>query len=141
MGKKKYQWYWDFIQKNNKGRHKKTIKKLYNRALRARRQWKKLHNLDKKDTDKLLKEALGTECKYCGKEVTAENFSLDHNIPESAGGENKLSNFDVICNKCNKQKGEMTGKEYKELLDCIDNFREEGKKYVLKQLSMHYYYG
>ena len=37
-----------------------------------------------------------------GKEVL---MTKDHIIPDSAGGQNHISNFQVMCQKCNTQKG------------------------------------
>jgi 5-methylcytosine-specific restriction endonuclease McrA len=40
--------------------------------------------------------------------------SRDHRIPRSRGGRNVLENIDVICRRCNADKGNMTREEFLE---------------------------
>ncbi len=137
---KKYTWYWNYIKENNKGRHDKTKEKLYRRVLSARSRWADKYNLDKSDIDKLIKEALGTNCTYCQEEITTENMSLDHRIPQDRGGSNDLDNLEIVCQRCNVRKGSLTAGEFVELLDVINHFPEEATSYVLQQLSHRSYY-
>lgn len=41
-------------------------------------------------------------CRNCGKR---KNLTIDHIIPESKGGQLKLSNLQTLCNSCNSKKG------------------------------------
>ena len=41
-------------------------------------------------------------CQKCG---SRKNLTIDHIYPESKGGETESSNFQTLCGKCNRQKG------------------------------------
>jgi hypothetical protein len=47
-------------------------------------------------------------CQYCG---TRRNLSIDHIIPEAAGGSLELNNAVTACNACNTAKGSRTPEE------------------------------
>ena len=49
--------------------------------------------------------AYGEECIKCG---SKDDIQLDHIIPISHGGENKLSNLQPLCKSCNVSKGTKT---------------------------------
>lgn len=50
-------------------------------------------------------------CQYCGKRVSAGNFTIDHVMPKSRGGDGSWENFVVACFKCNVAKRDRTPKE------------------------------
>ncbi|MFW6173236.1 MAG: HNH endonuclease [Elusimicrobiota bacterium] len=138
---KKYTWYWNYIQENNKGRHDKTKEKLYRRVLSARSRWADKYDLDKSDIDKLIKKSLGKKCPYCGEIITTENMSLDHMNPQTKGGSNSLDNLHIVDNICNRRKGELTHEEYKSLINLINTeFSKESKKYIKRKLSAKTWY-
>lgn len=57
-----------------------------------------------------LLEKWGRKCAYCGvKDVPLE---IEHIIPKSRGGSNRISNLTLACNKCNQTKGSQTAAEY-----------------------------
>lgn len=62
-------------------------------------------------------EKWGRKCAYCG----AKNIplQLEHLIPRSRGGSNRVSNLTLACEACNMAKGNRTAAEfgYPELLD------------------------
>lgn len=127
---KKFQYYWDYIEKNSKGRRQSTKEKLYKRVVSARNRWTKEYGID--NVDELIKEALGKPCKYCKKEITIENMSLDHSTPKSIGG----ARTEIICWRCNRMKGELLEDEYIKLLKLIDTFeRPKAKQYIKRKLS------
>ncbi|MBP5226465.1 MAG: HNH endonuclease [Kiritimatiellae bacterium] len=43
-------------------------------------------------------------CHYCGKEVGAENLTMDHVIPVARGGKSVQSNVVPACQACNQAK-------------------------------------
>lgn len=49
-------------------------------------------------------------CAYCGK--TATRWEVDHIIPHSRGGSNRVSNLALSCHDCNQEKGDRTATEY-----------------------------
>ena len=57
-----------------------------------------------------LLEKWGRKCAYCG----AENVSLEieHIIPRSRGGSNRVSNLATACNPCNVAKSKQTAVEF-----------------------------
>lgn len=57
-----------------------------------------------------LLEKWGRKCAYCGvKDVPLE---IEHITPKSRGGNNRVSNLTLACNKCNQTKGSQTAAEY-----------------------------
>lgn len=49
-------------------------------------------------------------CAYCGKQNTP--FELDHQVPRSRGGSNRVSNLVLACHGCNQAKGNDTATEF-----------------------------
>jgi len=41
-------------------------------------------------------------CQRCG---TEDNLTVDHIVPRTLGGDDSLSNMEVLCGKCNSSKG------------------------------------
>jgi 5-methylcytosine-specific restriction endonuclease McrA len=50
-------------------------------------------------------------CQYCGRQVTTQEFTLDHVVPKSKGGLATWLNLVVACWRCNKRKANHTLKE------------------------------
>ena len=53
----------------------------------------------------------GRKCAYCGT-ARAERYELDHIVPSSRGGTNRVSNLLVACQSCNIAKGNMLVEEF-----------------------------
>jgi 5-methylcytosine-specific restriction endonuclease McrA len=57
-----------------------------------------------------LLEKLGRTCAYChAKNVPLE---VEHIVPKSRGGSNRVSNLTIACRPCNEAKGNQTADEY-----------------------------
>lgn len=58
---------------------------------------------------RLIFERDGEVCRYCAD--TSGPFELDHVIPVSRGGRNKIDNLVVACRTCNRRKSDRTPDE------------------------------
>ncbi len=57
-----------------------------------------------------LLEKWGRQCAYCGiKDVPLE---IEHIVPKSKGGTNRVSNLTLSCQNCNEKKGNKTVEEF-----------------------------
>ena len=57
-----------------------------------------------------LLEKFNRTCVYCGaKDV---RFEIEHIVPKSRGGSNRISNLAIACHDCNKAKGRRTAEEF-----------------------------
>lgn len=45
----------------------------------------------------------GEKCAHCG---TSEELSVDHVVPLCRGGSSRIDNLQLLCKKCNVQKGD-----------------------------------
>jgi len=50
-------------------------------------------------------------CQYCGGHVSAREFTLDHVIPRSRGGQHRWENVVTACVPCNQRKADRTPRE------------------------------
>jgi 5-methylcytosine-specific restriction endonuclease McrA len=57
-----------------------------------------------------LLEKYNRKCCYCGKENTP--LEVEHIIPKSRGGTNRIDNLCLACHDCNNAKGNMTAEEF-----------------------------
>jgi len=57
-----------------------------------------------------LLEKWGRKCAYCGKENVP--LEIEHLIPKSRGGSDRVSNLTIACHECNQKKGNMTAEEF-----------------------------
>ena len=60
-----------------------------------------------REKDALYKEQ-GGKCKGCGKKFSKENLTVDHIVPLSKGGSERLNNLQALCGHCNSVKGDGT---------------------------------
>lgn len=59
------------------------------------------------------------KCEYCGCELDFEEVTIDHKIPRSRGGDNRLENLAISCIKCNVSKGTKILPQFEYLLDVM----------------------
>lgn len=57
-----------------------------------------------------LLEKFGHRCAYCGR--GGMPFELDHLLPRSRGGSNRVSNLVLSCQDCNRAKGNQTATQF-----------------------------
>ncbi len=57
-----------------------------------------------------LLEKWSRKCAYCGK--TNVPLEVEHIIPKSRGGTDRVSNLTLACHKCNQKKGNKTAEEF-----------------------------
>jgi len=58
-----------------------------------------------------LLEKFGRKCAYCGAE-NIPNLEVEHIIPKTRGGSNRVSNLTIACKKCNSKKGNRTAEDF-----------------------------
>jgi hypothetical protein len=57
-----------------------------------------------------LLDKWGRKCAYCGK--TDVPLEVEHSIPKSRGGTDRVSNLTIACRNCNLKKGDQTAEEF-----------------------------
>lgn len=60
----------------------------------------------------VLKES-GGRCALCGITKQERALDVDHIIPRSRGGDNTLANLQVLCEKCNRAKGNRDSTDFR----------------------------
>ena len=59
-------------------------------------------------------------CKYCRDFLKLNQITVDHLMPVSLGGSNRLDNLGVACRKCNERKGPISAEFFERLLAEIE---------------------
>ena len=57
-----------------------------------------------------LLEKWGRKCAYCGRKNVP--LEVEHIVPKSRGGTNRVSNLTLACHDCNQKKGNLTAEEF-----------------------------
>ena len=57
-----------------------------------------------------LLEKFNRKCAYCGKKDVP--LEIEHIIPKSRGGSDRVSNLTIACHECNQSKGSQTAEEF-----------------------------
>ncbi|HYW17925.1 MAG TPA: HNH endonuclease, partial [Nodularia sp. (in: cyanobacteria)] len=85
----------------------------------------------------LLIEKYGMKCFWCEVALTTYSLTIDHFIPLSKGGNNKLKNLRTACKGCNNKRGNAMPEDTPEIIaqkSCIRFPSHWGKpKYHLGQ--------
>src|ERR1051325_197661 len=81
-----------------------------------------------------VRQDLHTPCPYCGQELKAANFSVDHEVPTSRDGSWTAANIRFICVRCNQVKGALTAKEFSELATLVRTWSSDAAASVLRRL-------
>ncbi|WP_287584092.1 RNA-guided endonuclease IscB [Candidatus Borrarchaeum sp.] len=94
-----------------------------------------------------LLDKWGRTCAYCGK--TGVPVEVEHIVPKSRGGTDRVSNLTIACKKCNLKKGDKTAEEFGYLhiqkkakkslkaTACLNSIRWK----LVEQLDAEYTYG
>ena len=94
-----------------------------------------------------LLEKYRRKCAYCGK--TGVPLEVEHIVPRSRRGSNRVSNLAISCHKCNQKKGNKTAEEFghPEVQDQAKQslkataFMNVIRWKLVNQLNCHYTYG
>lgn len=86
---------------------------------------------------KLTIAAKGKKCWYCGKPLKKEEITLDHLYPQDLGGPTVPNNLAPTCSDCNNRKGNLTEKQYRQILQAPEEKRKIIKSRMVK--SNEYY--
>jgi len=57
-----------------------------------------------------LLEKWQRKCAYCGKKNVP--LEVEHIVPKSRGGSDRVSNLTIACHECNQKKGDLTAEEF-----------------------------
>jgi 5-methylcytosine-specific restriction endonuclease McrA len=74
-----------------------------------------------------LLEKWGRECAYCGKKEVP--LQVEHIVPKSKGGSNRVSNLTLACECCNQKKGNKPVEEFlKKKPKVLEKIKKQAKK-------------
>src|SRR5258708_1782187 len=65
-------------------------------------------------------------CAYSGVPVTALDLRVDHEVPTSRGGGLGLENLRIAADQANREKGQLTGEEYRHVIESLDGLLQKG---------------
>lgn len=77
-----------------------------------------------------LLEKWGRECSYCGKKDVP--LQVEHIVPKSKGGSNRISNLTLACECCNQKKGNKPVEEFLKKKPKVLEKIKKGAKQPLK---------
>jgi ATP adenylyltransferase len=64
-------------------------------------------------------------CELCGVSASKTQIDVDHIVPRSKGGSNKIENLQALCRTCNAQKSNRDDTDFRSILDSY-SYREKG---------------
>ena len=64
-------------------------------------------------------EEQNDKCYYCECKLTKKNITADHKIPTSKSGTDDYKNIVAACFSCNRDKGDMTVKDYMQFVKQV----------------------
>ncbi len=108
------------VEERKKSRLKQKQSKFMSRTLSIYNGQKKRYNEKNngglpytlEQLRELVSEAIGKPCIYSGEKLTVNNLAVDHATPVAAGGNWEIGNLQVISQKSNFRKGQLTAEEY-----------------------------
>ncbi|WP_414624161.1 RNA-guided endonuclease IscB [Calothrix sp. CCY 0018] len=83
-----------------------------------------------------LLEKWSRECTYCSKKDVP--LQIEHILPKSKGGSNRISNLCLACEKCNQKKGNKLVEEFlKKKPDLLKKIKSKTKKPLLDAAAVN----
>ena len=98
--------------------NRETIAKATIGGVAAGVAWLERRKGPRKASDDLRRAVIARDesrCVYCKKKVWGRQLHIDHKQPWTRGGKTEYENLQVTCWQCNREKGDMTDKEYRRL--------------------------
>ncbi len=95
----------DLIEYHSAMNDKQKRKYLSRINRRVKRKNRKRKNFTEKERGIFIKLLFDRDGKHCQRCEETKDLTIDHIFPLSAGGENDMSNFQILCRKCNSSKG------------------------------------
>jgi 5-methylcytosine-specific restriction endonuclease McrA len=83
---------------------------LFDKGPRLKTRWT---DSDKKEIDAKSESGHRGKCVYCGKKFGVAHLTVDHKKPVARGGDDRPSNLQLTCGKCNSRKGYDTDGEFR----------------------------
>jgi hypothetical protein len=88
----------------------KYLRDLFGEGLPFRTSW---HKHEKMEIYARLWDRDGNICYLCEKELDYKTVTLDHVIPLSKNGKDRMDNYKLVHEYCNLQKGNMLLEDYR----------------------------
>lgn len=89
----------------------------------------------------IIFEKYNGRCAYCGREIKAIQFHVDHIQPKCFGGTDELDNLNPSCSSCNNYKLNYTIEEFRAALKKLFSdeveylFKSSGKRKLALQFK------
>lgn len=72
------------------------------------------------------------KCALCGDELSMDKHThVDHILPKSKGGKDEIDNYQIVCNKCNYAKRDLSTEEF--ILLCLKISARYQHKYLSQE--------
>ena len=87
----------------------------YRRMQTRRRSCTEYGSYTKQDVDE-IRLSQGNQCVYCSISFSEVQFEIDHKRPIVNGGLNVRENLQLLCRRCNRRKGRLSDKQFRQRL-------------------------
>lgn len=78
-------------------------------------------------------------CAYSKEKIRIDGSHIEHKVPLTRGGSNKIDNLCISSRYMNTSKGPMTDDEFFQLLKLVSNWEDKGKNTILSRLNFGWY--